>query len=66
MDLANLGAKRIMVVTDGNVRRIKEEGGGGGGPVDIVIRAIEREMEGLEGMGYEVFDRVAVEPKDTS
>ena len=76
MDLANLGARRVMVVTDRNVRGLA------GGPVSVALGAIERESEmdresgsdshGVEGgegkgsMEYEVFDRVAVEPKDTS
>ena len=74
MDLANLGARRVMVVTDRNVRGLA------GGPVSVALGAIERESEiyresgsdsrrdgeEMGSMTYEVFDRVAVEPKDTS
>ena len=54
-----------MIVTDRNVRKIVS------GPVSVAVSAIERERErerelgeGMGPMDYEVFDRVAVEPKD--
>ena len=53
MDLRNLGAKRVCLVTDSNVRQL-----------DAVQRA-ERALQ-REGVEYTVFDRVAVEPKDSS
>lgn len=53
MDLKNMGAKRVMVVTDGNVRKLEA--------MRQAVAALER-----EGVSYEVFDRVRVEPKDSS
>lgn len=53
MDFVNLGAKRVMVVTDstvGKLRAMKE-----------AIKALES-----EGVEYQVFDQVRVEPKDSS
>jgi hydroxyacid-oxoacid transhydrogenase len=53
MDLKNMGAKRVMVVTDGNVRKLEA--------MKQTVEALER-----EGVQYEVFDKVRVEPKDSS
>lgn len=53
MDFTNMGAKRVMVVTDANVRKLD---------------AMKQVVEGLEreGIQYEVYDGVRVEPKDDS
>ncbi|KAF1953676.1 NAD-dependent methanol dehydrogenase [Byssothecium circinans] len=53
MDFKNMGAKRVMVVTDGNVRKLD---------------AMKQVVEGLEreGVQFEVYDKVRVEPKDSS
>lgn len=53
MDFKNMGAKRVMVVTDQTVRQLD---------------AMRQVVEGLEreGVKYEVFDKVMVEPKDSS
>lgn len=53
MDFKNLGAKKVMVVTDGNVKK---------------LNAMKQVIEGLEneGVAFEVFDQVRVEPKDSS
>ncbi|KAK4634502.1 Hydroxyacid-oxoacid transhydrogenase, mitochondrial [Fulvia fulva] len=53
MDFANLGAKKVMVVTDGVVERLD---------------AMKQVVEGLEreGIKYEVYNKVKVEPKDYS
>jgi hydroxyacid-oxoacid transhydrogenase len=53
MDFKNMGAKRVMVVTDPNVRKLD---------------AMKQVVEGLEreGVHFEVFDKVRVEPKDSS
>ncbi|KAF2439684.1 putative Fe-containing alcohol dehydrogenase [Karstenula rhodostoma CBS 690.94] len=53
MDFTNMGAKRVMVVTDGNVRKLD---------------AMKQAVEGLsrEGIQFEVYDGVRVEPKDDS
>ncbi|KAJ4299090.1 hypothetical protein N0V90_004334 [Kalmusia sp. IMI 367209] len=53
MDFKNMGAKRVMVVTDGNVRKLS---------------AMKQVAEGLEreGVQFEVYDGVRVEPKDSS
>jgi hydroxyacid-oxoacid transhydrogenase len=53
MDLKNMGAKRVMVVTDGNVRKLEA--------MKQTVEALER-----EGVQYEIFDKVRVEPKDSS
>lgn len=53
MDLSNMGAKRVMVVTDGNVRKLEA--------MKQTVEALER-----EGVQYEIFDKVKVEPKDSS
>ncbi|MCA9430377.1 MAG: iron-containing alcohol dehydrogenase, partial [Candidatus Omnitrophica bacterium] len=53
MDLADLGAKRVLVVTDPILRKLQ--------PVSTTRESIEK-----EGIEYEVFDRVRVEPTDSS
>ncbi len=53
MDFKNIGAKKVMVVTDKTVKN---------------LNAMKQVQEGLdkEGIDYVVFDGVRVEPKDTS
>ncbi|KAK7538852.1 iron-containing alcohol dehydrogenase-domain containing protein [Phyllosticta citricarpa] len=53
MDVKNLGAKKVMVVTDANVSKLD---------------AMRQVREGLEreGVRFEVFEGVRVEPKDSS
>ena len=53
MDFKNMGSKRVMVVTDQNVRKLD---------------AMKQVVEGLtkEGVEFEVYDKVRVEPKDSS
>ncbi|KAF2009387.1 NAD-dependent methanol dehydrogenase [Aaosphaeria arxii CBS 175.79] len=53
MDFKNLGSKKVMVVTDSTVRRLD---------------AMKQVIQGLEaeGVAYDVFDKVRVEPKDSS
>ena len=53
MDFKNLGAKRVAVVTDATVDRLD---------------AMKQVRDGLtrEGIGFEVFKDVKVEPKDSS
>lgn len=53
MDFTNLGAKKVMVVTDSTV---------------LKLDAMKQVSEGLEreGIAYEIFDKVKVEPKDYS
>lgn len=53
MDFKNMGSKRVMVVTDQNVRKLD---------------AMKQVVEGLtrEGVLFEVYDKVRVEPKDSS
>lgn len=53
MDFKNMDAKKVMVVTDKTVRHLD---------------AMKQVIEGLEsqGIAYDVFDNVRVEPKDTS
>lgn len=53
MDFKNMGAKKVMVVTDSTV---------------IKLDAMKQVTEGLEreGIPYEVFSNVRVEPKDYS
>ncbi|KAF2472558.1 Fe-containing alcohol dehydrogenase [Lindgomyces ingoldianus] len=53
MDFKNLGSKRVMVVTDGNVKKLDA--------MRQVVQGLER-----EGVPFEVFDKVMVEPKDSS
>ena len=53
MDFKNMGYKRVMVVTDQNVRK---------------LNAMKQVIEGLtrEGVTFEIYDKVRVEPKDSS
>lgn len=53
MDLKNMGAQRVCVVTDETVDK---------------LTAMEQVREGLtrEGVNFEVFNKVRVEPKDSS
>ena len=53
MDFKNMGAQRVIVVTDGNVAKLD---------------AMKQVQEGLdrEGIEYRVYDRCRVEPKDYS
>lgn len=53
MDFKNLGAKKVMVVTDGTVQKLD---------------AMKQVIEGLdrEGITYEIYSRTRVEPKDSS
>lgn len=53
MDFKNMGANRVMVVTDANVKKLNA--------MKQVIQALEQ-----EGVPYDVFDGVRVEPKDSS
>jgi hydroxyacid-oxoacid transhydrogenase len=53
MDLKNMGAKRVCVVTDENVNKLD------------AMRQV-RESLAREGIPYEVYDKVRVEPKDSS
>lgn len=53
MDLKNMGAQRVCVVTDGTVRHLD---------------AMKQVVEGLEreGVEFTVYDQCRVEPKDSS
>jgi hydroxyacid-oxoacid transhydrogenase len=53
MDLAELGAERVMVVTDSNVARLP--------PVETVLESLQRER-----VDFALFDRARVEPTDAS
>jgi hydroxyacid-oxoacid transhydrogenase len=53
MDLKNMGAKRVCVVTDENVNKLD------------AMRQV-RESLAREGIPYEVYDKVRIEPKDSS
>lgn len=53
MDFTNMGAKRICVVTDPTVRRL------------TAMRQVEEALT-REGLEFAVFDKVRVEPKDSS
>jgi hydroxyacid-oxoacid transhydrogenase len=53
MDLADWGAKRVMVVTDPNLAGLP--------PVAAVLESLEK-----EGIAFSLFDRVHVEPTDFS
>ncbi|KAI1324692.1 iron-containing alcohol dehydrogenase-domain containing protein [Xylariaceae sp. FL0255] len=53
MDLANMGAKRVCVVTDTTVRKL------------TALKQVEEALA-KEGIEYEIFDKVRVEPKDSS
>jgi hydroxyacid-oxoacid transhydrogenase len=53
MDLKNMGAKRVCVVTDENVNKLD------------AMRQV-REALTREGIPFEVYSKVRVEPKDSS
>jgi hydroxyacid-oxoacid transhydrogenase len=53
MDLTNMGAKKVCVVTDSNVRHL------------TAMKHVEEALA-KEGLEYKVFDKVRVEPKDSS
>lgn len=53
MDFKNMGAKRVCVVTDSTVRRL------------TAMKQVEEALT-REGVEFEVFDKVRVEPKDSS
>lgn len=53
MDFANMGAKRVCVVTDSTVRQL------------TAVKQVEEALS-HEGIKYEIFDKVQVEPKDSS
>ena len=53
MDLADLGIKRVMVLTDPNLAQLP--------PVETVLESLRR-----EGVDFACFDRVRVEPTDAS
>ena len=53
MDLKNMGARRVCVVTDENVSKL-----------DAMRRAVEALIQ--EGIDFTVFEDVRVEPKDSS
>ena len=57
MDLRNMGAKRVCVVTDGTVDKLEA--------MRQVREALDAEVS-AGGMEYEVFNGVRVEPKDYS
>jgi len=53
MDFTNMNAKKVMVLTDKTIAKLR--------PMKVAIEALER-----EGIKYEVYDKVRVEPKDYS
>lgn len=53
MDFKNMGAKRVCVVTDSTVRQL------------TAMKQVEEALA-KEGVEFEVFDKVRVEPKDGS
>ncbi|KAI1760267.1 Dehydroquinate synthase-like protein [Hypoxylon sp. FL1150] len=53
MDFKNMGAKRVCLVTDSTVRQL------------TAVRQAEEALS-REGIQYEIFDKVRVEPKDSS
>src|SRR5262245_31572443 len=53
MDLADMGARRVMLLTDPNLRHLP--------PVATAVASLERER-----VAYVLFDRVRVEPTDES
>jgi hydroxyacid-oxoacid transhydrogenase len=53
MDLADLGSRNVLVVTDPVLRRLR--------PVEIVLESLEE-----NGVPFTVYDRVRVEPTDES
>ena len=53
MDLADLGVRRVLVLTDPTIGRLP--------PVRAVVRSLEE-----NGLSYAVYDRVRIEPSDGS
>ncbi|KAK7755099.1 hypothetical protein SLS62_002914 [Diatrype stigma] len=53
MDMTNMGAKRVCVVTDSTVRRL------------TAVKQVEEALA-REGIEYKIFDKVRIEPKDSS
>lgn len=53
MDMTNMGAKRVCVVTDPTVRRL------------TAVKQVEEALS-REGIEYKIFDKVRIEPKDSS
>ena len=53
MDLADMGVRRVLVVTDANLARLP--------PVATVLESLTR-----EGIPFALFDQVHVEPTDVS
>ena len=53
MDMKNMGAKKVCVVTDPTVRKL------------TAVRQVEEALS-REGIQYEIFDKVRIEPKDSS
>lgn len=53
MDFKNMGAKRVCVVTDSTVRKL------------TAMKQVEEALS-HEGVEFEVFDKVRIEPKDSS
>ena len=53
MDFKNMGAKRVCVVTDSTVRKL------------TAVKQVEEALS-KEGIKYEIFDKVQIEPKDSS
>jgi hydroxyacid-oxoacid transhydrogenase len=53
MDFANMNSKKVMVLTDKTVAKLL--------PMKVAVEALES-----QGIRYEVYDKVRVEPKDYS
>ena len=53
MDMKNMGAQKVCVVTDQTVRKL------------TAVRQVEEALS-REGIQYEIFDKVRIEPKDSS
>jgi len=53
MDLADMGATRVLVVTDANLSHLE--------PVSMVLKSLDNEK-----LPYIIFDKVRIEPTDTS
>ena len=53
MDMTNMAAKRVCVVTDPTVRRL------------TAVKQVEEALS-REGIEYKIFDKVRIEPKDSS
>lgn len=53
MDFVNMKAKKVLILTDKTVAKLR--------PMKVAVEALER-----EGVRYEIYDKVRVEPKDYS